>query len=335
MAQQTFKDTKINVEFDEATSRQQLNSGDNISTLFGKIKKIFSDLKSVCFSGSYKDLNDTPTTATADTDGLMSATDKTKLNGIATGANKYTHPSYTAKSSGLYKVTVDATGHVSATTAVAKSDITNLGIPAQDTTYSNMTGATSSAAGKAGLVPAPAAGKQTSFLRGDGTWSVPGLGAYLPLSGGTTTGSTALANNFRVVAGDYTRIQFLFNDTWSTVIWGDNTNSGLILGSSSAKRVALTVDDPAHAYVNNYPIYSGGYKPYLTGYFSMGTTNKTITCNFKPSFVVIFNAAAGGSAHFVYFSDGTNTAITITNTGFTLNVDYVASSITYGYIAFR
>ena len=47
----------------------------------------------------------------------------------------YTHPSYTAKSSGLYKVTVDGTGHVSATTAVAKSDITALGIPAQDTVY--------------------------------------------------------------------------------------------------------------------------------------------------------------------------------------------------------
>lgn len=42
-----------------------------------------------------------------------------------------------------------------------------------NTTYSNMTAATSSAAGKAGLVPAPAAGKQASFLRGDGTWVVP------------------------------------------------------------------------------------------------------------------------------------------------------------------
>ena len=42
-----------------------------------------------------------------------------------------------------------------------------------NTTYSNMTAATASAAGKAGLVPAPAAGKQASFLRGDGTWVVP------------------------------------------------------------------------------------------------------------------------------------------------------------------
>ncbi len=42
-----------------------------------------------------------------------------------------------------------------------------------DTTYSAFKGATSGAAGAAGLVPAPAAGKQASFLRGDGTWAVP------------------------------------------------------------------------------------------------------------------------------------------------------------------
>ncbi len=39
-----------------------------------------------------------------------------------------------------------------------------------NTRYSNMTAATASAAGKAGLVPAPAAGANTKFLRGDGTW---------------------------------------------------------------------------------------------------------------------------------------------------------------------
>lgn len=36
-----------------------------------------------------------------------------------------------------------------------------------------MGAASSSAAGSAGLVPAPASGKQESFLRGDGTWVVP------------------------------------------------------------------------------------------------------------------------------------------------------------------
>lgn len=48
-----------------------------------------------------------------------------------------------------------------------------------------MSGASSSADGKYGLVPAPTAGKQASFLRGDGTWAVPS--GFLPLTGGTMT----------------------------------------------------------------------------------------------------------------------------------------------------
>ena len=75
--------------------------------------------------------------ATQSTNGLMSAADKTKLDGIAENANNYTHPSYTARASRLYKVTVDSTGHVSAAAAVDKSDITALGVPAQDTTYTH------------------------------------------------------------------------------------------------------------------------------------------------------------------------------------------------------
>lgn len=43
-----------------------------------------------------------------------------------------------------------------------------------DTKYSVFTGATTSAAGKTGLVPAPAAGYNTRFLRGDGTWAAAG-----------------------------------------------------------------------------------------------------------------------------------------------------------------
>jgi hypothetical protein len=74
--------------------------------------------------------------------GLMSAADKKKLDGIATGANKYVHPGYTAQDSGLYKITVDATGHVSAVTAVAKGDITALGIPSTNTTYNDATQST-------------------------------------------------------------------------------------------------------------------------------------------------------------------------------------------------
>ena len=122
-----------------------------------------------------QDTNTTYAPATDDTDGLMSSEDKVKLDGITAGANKYTHPSYTTRSSGLYKITVDGLGHVSAATAVTKADITALGIPGSDTntTYSPFKGATASAAGGSGLVPAPAVGQDTRYLRGDGTWQTP------------------------------------------------------------------------------------------------------------------------------------------------------------------
>lgn len=65
--------------------------------------------------------------------------EKSKLAGIAEGANNYVHPSHTAQSEGFYKVTVDNQGHVTAVTAVTKEDITGLGIPGQDTTYQKAT----------------------------------------------------------------------------------------------------------------------------------------------------------------------------------------------------
>lgn len=77
-----------------------------------------------------------------------------------------------AFASGLYKITTNEQGHVTAATAVQKSDITALGIPAQDTnTWNALKGATATAAGSAGYVAAPAKGQQGFFLRGDGAWS--------------------------------------------------------------------------------------------------------------------------------------------------------------------
>ena len=73
--------------------------------------------------------------ATETTAGLMPPASMKKLNGIDEGANKYTHPSHTARASGLYKITVDSLGHVTAVAKVEKTDITGLGIPGQDTTY--------------------------------------------------------------------------------------------------------------------------------------------------------------------------------------------------------
>lgn len=61
--------------------------------------------------------------------GLMSPEDKQKLDGIAAGANNYTHPTHTAAkktTEGLYKITVDDLGHVNTTTAVVNADIDRL-----------------------------------------------------------------------------------------------------------------------------------------------------------------------------------------------------------------
>jgi len=77
--------------------------------------------------------------ATTSTSGLMSATDKTKLDGINLLGVKLNTTT----------LTPDVNGYVS--------------IPL-------MTGATSSADGAAGLVPAPTSADHEKFFRGDGTW---------------------------------------------------------------------------------------------------------------------------------------------------------------------
>jgi len=51
----------------------------------------------------------------------------------------YTPPTYTAKTLGLYKVATDSNGYVSNATAVAKSDITGLGIPGSVSSVINVT----------------------------------------------------------------------------------------------------------------------------------------------------------------------------------------------------
>lgn len=54
---------------------------------------------------------------------------KIKLAGVDTTV--YTHATHASKGSGLYKITVDSEGHVSAATAVQTADITGLGIQAE------------------------------------------------------------------------------------------------------------------------------------------------------------------------------------------------------------
>lgn len=80
-------------------------------------------------------------------------------------------------------------------TAGANIQINNDVISATDTTYQVFSGATSSVAGTAGLVPAPTTADASKYLKGDGTWGEVGGGgggasrynAGWVLSGGTAT----------------------------------------------------------------------------------------------------------------------------------------------------
>lgn len=111
------------------------------------------------------------------------------------GAAAYAHGvtnKGSAFTSGLYKITTNSEGHVTAATAVEKSDITGLGIPGSDTTY-EMDGtydastnkvATESTVSNAvsGLYTKPSGGIPASDLA-DTYFSIP----ELPVIGGTYT----------------------------------------------------------------------------------------------------------------------------------------------------
>ena len=95
-----------------------------------------------------------------------------------------------------------------------------------DHTYAKMTAATASAAGKEGLVPAPAAGAQGKFLRGDGTWqavATSGLSAYPVGSIYQSTNSTSPAA--------------LFGGTWQEI-----AQNRVLMGAGSGHAAGTTVE---------------------------------------------------------------------------------------------
>ena len=90
---------------------------------------------------------------------------QTQLNSKA--ASTHSHDLATTTSPGFLRALSGSTN------AFLRADGTWAVPPDTDTEYANFVGSTSSAAGAAGLVPAPAAGANTRYLRSDGTWSVP------------------------------------------------------------------------------------------------------------------------------------------------------------------
>lgn len=135
--------------------------------------------------------------ATQSTSGLMSAADKTKLDGISTGANKYVHPTGEAanKTLGLYKVATDATSHVKQVAAVTKSDITALGIPAQNTnttyTFANGSAGNFTVTPSGGSAQTVSVGKPANAGNAD---TVGGISpsAFVKKAGDTMTGALTI-----------------------------------------------------------------------------------------------------------------------------------------------
>lgn len=166
------------------------------------------------------------------------------------GKEAYDHA--TAKgsefASGLYKITTNAEGHVTNATAVVKADIVNLGIPGSDTTYGDMGPATVDGAGNRGLVPAPAAGKQMSYLRGDGTWS-------MPTDTNTTYTLTQNASNGHILTftpseGNATTITIPDNNTTYTLTQDTADGHKFTLAGTDGTETTITIPDNNTTYLS-------------------------------------------------------------------------------------
>lgn len=109
--------------------------------------------------------------------------------------------------------------------------------------YAAMTGATASAAGKSGLVPAPGAGKQNAYLRGDGLWVTPattltGTVAGIPLD---QTMGKKLDDKISVINSNLSRkIAEITPDKYvSKIFFRKNGNTVTILLEKSTSEITL------------------------------------------------------------------------------------------------
>lgn len=184
------------------------------------------------------------TTATAKTAGFLAAADKAKLDGVAENANAYVLPTAGAALGG-----VKTTSTVTSASGYTPTPIIG-GVPYYkdtNTTYGIMTGATASAAGTAGLAPAPAKGAATRYLRSDGSWQTP------PDTNTVYTHPTAPGSRHIPAGGASGQIL-----RWSadgTAVWGadSNTTYGPMAGATgSAAGKAGLVPAPAAGGATRY-----------------------------------------------------------------------------------
>ena len=185
----------------------------------------------------WTDNNTTYNEATADTLGLVkigyASNGKNYAVLLANGKmyvnvpwtdNNTTYTQATSDKLGLVKIGYSANGK-NYPVALDGNGKMYVNVPWTDTntTYTNMGAASASAAGKAGLVPAPAAGAQAKYLRGDGTWQTPPNTTYSNMGGATSSAAGSAGLVPAPAAGKQT--SFLRGDgTW---VVPTNTTYGL------------------------------------------------------------------------------------------------------------
>lgn len=156
------------------------------------------------------------TSIVAAADGTISAQGATAVWGAITGTLSNQTDLQTALS-----------GKQATLTAGSNITISDNTISATDTTYSAFTGADGTAAGTAGLVPAPAAADNVKYLKGDGTWAtVDSLPSQTGNSGKflTTNGSVA---SWATVSS-YPTLTWYTGNTGTSVTIADTTSANLV-----------------------------------------------------------------------------------------------------------
>lgn len=171
--------------------------------------------------------------------------------------NNTTYSQATSDNLGLVKIGYSANGK-NYPVALDGNGKMYVNVPWTDTntTYTNMGAASASASGKAGLVPAPAAGAQAKYLRGDGTWQTPPNTTYSNMGGATSSAAGSAGLVPAPTAGKQT--SFLRGDgTWvvptnTTYAKANTTTLGLVMigYSENGKNYPVELDSSGKMYVN-------------------------------------------------------------------------------------
>lgn len=151
------------------------------------------------------------------------------ITSAVANANAATNDSVGQNIASTYVKSVTASGR---TVTVTKGNNTTSTFTTQDTTYGNMSGATTSAAGRAGLVPAPATGANNRYLRSDGAWAVP------PDNNTTYSVATQSVNGL-MSAADKKKLDGLSSDVTGAIGLATPSKDGLMSKGDKAKLDAI------------------------------------------------------------------------------------------------